>query len=74
MDLLFSRIDIINMELPESVQTAVRRYELQKEIARKYYHDHKDEILQKKKDKYRSKNPNPKPVGRPRKVLIQATE
>lgn len=54
-----------------NIEAAVRRYEKQKEIARKYYQDNKADILQKKKETYREKHPNPNPRGRPRKVLME---
>lgn len=48
---------------------AERAYAAIKRAAKKYYETHKEDILKKSAEKYRAKNPNPKPVGRPRKEV-----
>lgn len=42
-----------------------------KEAALTYYHAHAKEISERRKVKYRETHPNPRPVGRPRKVAVE---
>lgn len=50
-----------------NAEAAIRAYIKLKEANARYYAKHKEELLAKKKEKYREANPSPRPVGRPRK-------
>lgn len=54
-------------------EVAVRVYDRIKQNAARYYQQHKEEVLEKKKQRYRDANPNPRPRGRPRKVAAEPT-
>ncbi len=56
------------MENPDYVAAALKVYEQQKKAQARYYDAHREEIRQKKKEQYREKHPEPRPVGRPRKA------
>jgi len=53
-----------------STEAALKHYKSQLEASRKYYETHKDEVKEKMRQRYREKNPNPKPIGRPRKETV----
>ena len=48
---------------------ATRAYERIKANVAKYYETHKDEVLERKRAKYKEDNPNPRPRGRPKKSV-----
>lgn len=59
-------------ELAEQrVKAALRHYDCQKRASKRYYHAHKEEINERRMELYREKHPNPRPRGRPRKVVVQ---
>ena len=51
-----------------NADAAIRAYLKMQEANARYYQRHKDELLAKKREKYKEAHPNPRPVGRPRKV------
>ncbi len=52
-----------------NAEVAIRTYQRILDNNRKYYERNKAEIAEKRRIKYRDEHPNPRPVGRPRKVV-----
>jgi len=55
----------------KKIQAALKVYQHALKSARTYYHSHKDEISERRKERYRNAHPNPKPRGRPRKASAE---
>jgi len=55
----------------KKIQAALRVYQHFLKSASNYYHAHKEEIAERRKERYRNAHPNPKPRGRPRKEKTQ---
>ena len=51
------------------IQAALKHYEAMRRAQVKYYQKNQEKIKQTERDRYRAKNPNPRPPGRPRKVV-----
>ena len=54
----------------DEVSIIIARYNNLKRIQKEYYERKKDEILEKKRETYKLKNPNPNGRGRPRKIMV----
>jgi len=52
---------------PNATNRAVQRYLKHQAAQNKWYEAHKEELSQKRKEKYRAAHPEPKPRGRPKK-------
>jgi hypothetical protein len=50
-----------------SPEIAIRHYARVKEANKRYYERNKAEIAERRRVAYHEKNPNPRPVGRPKK-------
>jgi len=58
---------------PDTTNRAVQRYLKHRQAQNRWYEAHKQEVSEKRKAEWREKNPNPRPVGRPRKVVAEPT-
>ncbi len=62
--------NLINLlTTPDVTNRAVQRYLKHREAQNRWYETHKEEVAEKRKTEWRDKHPNPKPRGRPRKVV-----
>jgi hypothetical protein len=57
------------MDDSKKFESALKHYQSVKRASAKYYETHKDEISERRKQAYRSKNPVSAPRGRPRKNM-----
>ena len=57
----------------ESETAAERQYRMHKEYMKAYYQRNREKLIAKQMERYKAANPNPRPVGRPRKVVVQTT-
>jgi acetyl-CoA acetyltransferase len=58
---------------PETTNRAVQRYLKHREAQNRWYEAHKKDISEKRKAEWREKNPTPRPVGRPKKMVADPT-
>ncbi len=56
------------MDAP-AFKSALKHYQAVKRASAKYYETHRDEISERRKEKYRQAHPTPAPRGRPKKNL-----